>query len=169
MVTAKKPAARKTPAKGRAIPGKPGRPSSYSEAMAERILTALETATATTVCQQAWAPDYKTITRWMDANPEFAAKCARAREAYADKVVDEMTELEDKVINDGLDPAAARVAIGSKQWRAERLNRKKYGNQVGVGSAPDLPPLPPSQSSTEVNITISAAEAYQAMLRRPTN
>ncbi len=56
-----------------------------------------------------------------------------ARQRQAEAVLDEIKELEERLEGvEGrptIDPKAAAVLIGSKQWRAERLNPKRYGQR----------------------------------------
>jgi hypothetical protein len=58
-------------------------------------------------------------------------EAARIRQAEA--VLDEIKELEERLEGvegrEPIDPKAAAVLIGSKQWRAERLNPKRYGQR----------------------------------------
>jgi hypothetical protein len=56
-----------------------------------------------------------------------------ARERQSEAVLDEIKELEERLEGvegrEPIDPKAAAVLIGSKQWRAERLNPKRYGQR----------------------------------------
>ena len=70
----------------------------------------------------------------MGANPDFAAKCAHAREVQADLLLDEMAQIETDVLAGVVPPDAARVVISSKQWRAAKLAPKKYGDKAIVES-----------------------------------
>lgn len=58
-------------------------------------------------------------------------EAARMRQAEA--VLDEIKELEERLEGvegkEPIDPKAAQVLIGSKQWRAERLNPRRYGQR----------------------------------------
>lgn len=82
------------------------------------------------ICEQDGMPDKATVCRWLDADPEFATKYARAREDQADGIFDGMSEIEDSVISGSLRPDAARVVLESRRWRAEKLKPKKYGSKI---------------------------------------
>jgi hypothetical protein len=70
---------------------------------------------------------YSTIQKHLTDTPELRPLYEGARIRQAEAVLDEIAEIERKTEFDGLDPKAAGVLIGSKQWRAERLNPKRYG------------------------------------------
>ena len=68
----------------------------------------------------------------MEAHPEFAARCARAREMGQDCSVEEMQQIEGDVLKGAVDPHAARVVLSSMQWRASKIAPKKYGDKQQV-------------------------------------
>ncbi len=120
----------------------PGRPSAYSEELAAAICDRLINGESLVrICKSEGMPDRSTVLRWQASLPEFAAKCARARDGQADFLHDDMAEIEDKVADGTMDPAAARVILSSKQWRASKLAPKKYGDRTqlehtGAGGGP---------------------------------
>ncbi len=73
-------------------------------------------------------PDVATLMRWLDANPSFAHKYARAREVQGDYM--------DALVLDTADAskpetaAADRVKIDAYKWRAAKLKPKKYGDKI---------------------------------------
>ncbi len=87
-------------------------------------------------------PNRVTLLRWLnDPTDELATMIARAREFQAEALDDEMQEITTKMLEGGLDPQAARVAIWAAQWRAARLKPKKYGDKVQTEvSGPDGQP-----------------------------
>lgn len=82
------------------------------------------------ICAQDGMPDRNTVSRWLEADAEFAAKYARAREDQADAIFESMADVEDGVMTGDLRPDAARVVLESRRWRAEKLKPKKYGNKI---------------------------------------
>jgi hypothetical protein len=61
---------------------KRGRPSLYSPEIAEEICERLASGESMRrICQDEHMPGRRTVEGWMDADPDFRAKCARAREA----------------------------------------------------------------------------------------
>ena len=86
-------------------------------------------------------PSRQTVHDWMATNPDFLAKCARAREEQADFIVEDCIDIEDKTLSGDYNPAAARAVLASKQWRASKLAPKKYGDKLAVGGDSDGVPL----------------------------
>lgn len=82
------------------------------------------------ICSAADMPDRVTVMRWMLIDPEFATRCAHARVMQADALEDDMGGIEDRTLRGEIDPAAARVVLSSKQWRASKLAPKKYGDKL---------------------------------------
>lgn len=108
-----------------------GRPSSYSDEIAEEICSRLEKGESLRkICEDEHIPSRSTVLRWMRDDDAFGAKCARAREGQADWLHDEMSDIETGVLEGRIDPTAARVVLSSKQWRASKLAPKKYGDKV---------------------------------------
>jgi hypothetical protein len=70
---------------------------------------------------------YSTLQKRLTEDAELRPRYEGARTRQAEAVIDEIAEIERQVEEDNLDPKAAQVLIGSKQWRAERLNPKRYG------------------------------------------
>jgi type IV secretory pathway VirJ component len=70
---------------------------------------------------------YATIQKRLTEDAELRPLYEAARMRQAEAVLDELAEIERKVEEEKFDPKAAQVLIGSKQWRAERLNPKRYG------------------------------------------
>jgi hypothetical protein len=79
-----------------------------------------------------------TLYRLADSDADFGTKYARAMQDRADAIHESMSELEESVLTNETKPDAARVVLWSRQWRAAKLNPKRYGDklehsgQVGV-------------------------------------
>ncbi|MBR2536425.1 MAG: terminase small subunit protein [Hyphomicrobium sp.] len=108
-------------------PAKTGRPSSYSEAIAERICTELALGRSlVTICNAADMPARQTVFRWLDADPAFRDRYARAREVQADTFADEIVDLADKAEDANL----ARIQIDARKWAASKQRPSKYSERV---------------------------------------
>lgn len=139
---AKKAPAKRVRAKKAAVKKPVGRPTLYSEALAEKICSLLaDKFSMRQICTREDMPDRATVLRWMADKPDFAAKCACAREEQADYIVEDCIDIEDRTISGEINPAAARAVLASKQWRASKLAPKKYGDTLGLGQAEGLLPL----------------------------
>jgi hypothetical protein len=68
----------------------------------------------------------------MDENPEFETQCARARVRQVDTLIDDMSDIEDKVMSGEIKPEQARVVLESQRWRAIKVAPQKYGDKTNV-------------------------------------
>jgi hypothetical protein len=136
-----------------------GRPSDYTEELAQDICQQLMSGQSLRrICAVEWMPDRATVHRWMNARPDFATKYAHARVIQADALEEDMAEIEDKTLDGDLDPAAARVVLASKQWRAAKLSPKKYGERLTHAGDPDAPLNPrPLAGVSTVELTAALA------------
>jgi len=105
-----------------------GRPSIYSEELAEDILERLGNGESMVqICASEDMPGLRTVMRWANENEDFGTGYARAREAQAEVMDDKILQAA-KTATD--DPQAARVQIEAYKWRAAKLAPKKYGDAM---------------------------------------
>ncbi|MGH8032707.1 MAG: hypothetical protein ACREO8_10175 [Luteimonas sp.] len=119
------------------------RQSSYGEGLADSILQKLINGESMRrICEAEHMPDRGTVIRWMDGNPDFAAKYARAREAQADAMDDLILETAEGTTPENA--VASRVKIDAYKWRAAKLKPQVYGDKVQLADADGnkLPPAP---------------------------
>lgn len=103
------------------------RPSSYTVQLADEICDRLiEGESMYQICQSDHMPFYTTIWRWQEAHPDFAKKCARARVLQGEFMDHKVLETAENCKSKD-DSYAARVKIAAYQWRAMKLDPKKYG------------------------------------------
>lgn len=101
----------------------------FSQEIADRICEELiEGRSMRQICRDDGMPNRSTVLRWMDANPDFAAKCARARDLQADYMDDLILETADACTPETAQ--ADKVKISAYQWRASKLAPRKYGDKV---------------------------------------
>ena len=114
-----------------------GRPSDYSDEIADQICDMLiDGKSFVQIAETEGMPSRSTIHRWQASNDEFATKCARARELQADYMDHKILKTADECTVDTAQ--ADRVKISAYQWRAEKLNPKRYGQKVQAEhSGPD--------------------------------
>ncbi|MCB1471119.1 MAG: hypothetical protein KDK08_29030 [Rhizobiaceae bacterium] len=106
---------------------KVGRPTLYSDEIAERIFVGLiEGKSLIKICRQKGMPNRATVLRWLEGRPDFATRYAHAREAQADYMDDLILDVANASTAETA--AADRVKIGAYQWRASKLKPKKYGD-----------------------------------------
>jgi hypothetical protein len=131
-----------------------GRPSEYSEETALRICERLiEGDSLRKICRDEDMPGISTVLRWLDAHEKFRTHYARAREAQADTLADEITDIADtplvgqvkKTTEDGVEITEEdmlghrRLQIDARKWIASKLKPRKYGEKLELGSDPDSP------------------------------
>jgi hypothetical protein len=112
---------------------KPGPVSKLTDVLIEEICDLIKIGESLNeICKREGFPHLSTVTRWLGADDEFATKYARAREVQADFLEGDMARIENEVEDGSLDPAAARVILDSKRWRASKLRPKVYGDKQQV-------------------------------------
>lgn len=110
-------------------PGKAGRPSKYSQELADEICNRMiEGESLLKICRDDHLPTRMTIYNWYDAHPEFYARCRRAREGLADFLVDEIEELASKTTEENYQ--SMKIKISTKQWRAMKMAPRIYGERT---------------------------------------
>lgn len=111
------------------FPGKPGRPSTYREEIADEIVRRMiEGENLTQICRDAHIPPRVTIYSWFDRNPEFYARCARAREALADYLVDNIEQMAKTATKETLEQVKLEISVA--QWRAMKVAPRMYGDRM---------------------------------------
>ena len=72
---------------------------------------------------------------WMQKQPGFAEKVARAREFRGLLRVERADDLADAVVEGRIEPNAGRIGILQEQWAAARETPRVYGDKVDITSA----------------------------------
>lgn len=121
-------------------------------------------------------PPRTTFYDWKDANPEFEKAYVRAMKLRVDKYVEETFSIADDGANDwmlsnapnnpgyvvnGEHVQRSKIRISQRNWYAEKICPRIYGQKVAVGGADDLPPM---QSNVTVAPAGTPEEVYRAML-----
>ena len=110
---------------------KAGRPSLYSEDLADQICQRLaEGESLRQICDSEGFPDRNSVFSWLDSREDFSAKYARARQARADVRSDRSDALREDLLAGRIDPNQARVAFDIERWQAGKENPKRYGDKV---------------------------------------
>jgi len=108
---------------------KAGRPSTYSEKTADEIVQRMiEGESLTAICRDEKMPPRVTVYAWFDKHPDFYARCARAREALADYLVDQIEELARTATKDNIEQI--KLQVSTKQWRAMKMAPRMYGDRT---------------------------------------
>jgi hypothetical protein len=131
-------------------PKKNGRPSVYSEALAEAICAGIAAGhSLVSICAGEDMPHRATVMRWLqdDSKEGFRDKYARAREAQADFYAEQIIEIadeectyvkhgdgdEEKEVEVAFDSAAVarnRLRVDARKWYASKVAPKRYGDRI---------------------------------------
>lgn len=126
-----------------------GRPSAYSQTIADDICERLANGESLRViCAGEEHPRQATVFRWLAANEEFREQYARAREAQADTLADEIVGIADDGSNDFMETkdgpkydaeavARSKLRVDARKWVAAKLKPKVYGDKLDLTSAGD--------------------------------
>ena len=108
-----------------------GRPSSYSEEIAEIICERMINGeNFSQICSDPMMPSRAALYRWRAARPDFDARCARAREALADFLLDKIEAMADETTEANVN--SQRLKISTAQWRAEKMAPRTLGPRVNT-------------------------------------
>ena len=128
-----------------AEPRATGRPTSYTKVMAERICERLSDGESLrSICLGDKMPSKTTVFRWLRQFDSFRDQYARAREAQADAIADEILDIADDGSNDfmgedekynGDAVQRSRLRVDARKWFAGKLAPKKYGDSTMVKHA----------------------------------
>lgn len=82
------------------------------------------------ICSSNEMPHKSTVLRWLEVQPDFATKYARARELQGDIMDERILTVADACTPETA--AADRVKIDAYKWRAAKLAPKRYGDKTSV-------------------------------------
>ena len=120
-----------------------GRPSTFGPEVADVICERLaDGESLRAICDGENMPRRATVFRWLASDERFRDQYARAREAQAEALADEIIEISDDGTRDTyIDEdgnvrtnqdviARSRLRVDSRKWIAAKLLPKKYGEFV---------------------------------------
>src|SRR5215211_1525921 len=121
-----------------------GRPSDYSSEIACQICARMgEGESLRSICRDDAMPSLATVFRWLAGDPEFREQYARAMDARATHLAEEIIEISDDSSGDAVtDPetgdvrmdaefvARSRLRVDSRKWLAARMSPRKYGDKI---------------------------------------
>lgn len=134
-----------------------GRPSDYSEELVDKICEKIATSNKGlhSICSENEDfPAYSTIFNWLnDPNKKyFLDKYARAREAQAEFLADEIIEISDDGTNDFMTitkgdkeynvedrevTSRSKLRVDARKWKASKLYPKKFGEKLDLTTGGD--------------------------------
>lgn len=99
------------------------------------------------ICEEEGMPSKATVFKWLGQNASFVDKYARAREAQADALFDDILSIADDGRNDWMERRGeedagwvangenirrAQLRIDARKWMAGKLRPKKYGEKLDI-------------------------------------
>jgi len=110
------------------MPG--GRPTKYNEDLVDLICGLIsEGKSLVQICSLKSMPSQGRVYAWLEKYPEFQEKYEKARLRQAEHNAHKIQAIADALMEGGVDPGAARVAIDAYKWTASKLLPKKYGDK----------------------------------------
>jgi hypothetical protein len=122
-----------------------GRPSAFSQQIADVICEELANGRSLrAICADDGMPSKSAVFRWLAANVEFRDQYARAREAQADALADEILDIADNGGNDTYTDddgrervnvdviARSRLRVDARKWIAAKLKPRVYGDKIAA-------------------------------------
>jgi hypothetical protein len=119
-----------------------GRPSEFTQEKADAIcLRLIEGESLRSICKDEGMPGASTVFQWLAARPEFAEQYARAREAQADHLAEEILSIADDGTNDTYQTdngeavnhevvQRSKLRVDARKWLAAKMAPKKYGDKI---------------------------------------
>lgn len=130
-----------------------GRPTSYTPDLATALCDRLATGESLrTICSDPAMPDKSTVFRWLaDAGrTDFRDQYARAREAQAEWLAEEIIEIADETSGDYVQKRSgedvvevvdhehiqrSKLRVDARKWFASKVAPKRYGDRVAMDHA----------------------------------
>lgn len=124
--------------------------STYTDEMADLICERISNGESLkAICEEEAMPAKSTVFKWLCDFPHFADKYARAREAQADALFDDILSIADDGRNDWMERKDAedenmgwrengealrrsQLRIDARKWMAGKLRPKKYGEKLDI-------------------------------------
>lgn len=167
-----KPASPKAPPKKK-TPRKPGRPSRYTNKLADKICKMIaEGQSVRSICAKKDMISMQTFFRWLRENKKFREQYARACEERSYMHAEEIIEIADDATNDymeqhdesdeltgyklnGENIQRSRLRIDTRKWLMSKLNPKVYGDKLDM-----------TTNGNDIGVTLSASQAEQLLNAR---
>lgn len=110
-----------------------GRPSSFTEERAQRIIKGLSSGKSlAAVCEEPGMPSFASVWNWVSSNEEFYREIARAREIGTHYLADECIKIADDKTEE---PNSRRVMIDTRLKLIGKWNQRHYGDAVQMRHA----------------------------------
>ena len=120
-----------------------GRPSSFTQEIADRICEEISEGKSLRAIlrENEELPAASTVFRWLSLDKAFSEQYARAREAQADVLFDELADVAEQALNaeTAVEVSARKLIVDTHKWRISKIAPKKYGEKLELAGDPNAP------------------------------
>ena len=116
-------------------------PDTIAQHKAQIIARMCEGESLRAICRTAGFPTASAVIHWIGEDEGFAAQYARAREAQADALFDDLAEVAEAALTaeSAVEVAARRLIVDTTKWRLSKIVPKKYGDKLELAGDPKNP------------------------------
>ena len=119
-----------------------GRPSSFTQETADRICDLIaEGESLRAVCRMPDHPSASTVFKWLSEQPAFSEQYARACEARAETMFEDMLDIADESGFDTIQGengdrantewiSRSKLRVDTRKWMLSKMQPKKYGDKI---------------------------------------
>lgn len=126
---------------------KGGRPTKYTQELAERICQRLAAGTSLrNICKAEDMPSISTVCLWVIQNRRegeaapFSEQYARARQAQAMQMADEIVDISDESVGHDMSGVMAyRLKVDTRKWYLSKVLPKVYGEKLTLAGDEESP------------------------------
>lgn len=132
---------------------KGGRPTKYTQELADRFCTEIATGSSLrTACKADDMPAPSTIFKWIREHEEFSKQYAKATEERTEAMSEDILDIADNGTNDYMESEdgkmqyngdsvqRARLRVDTRKWLMSKMKPKKYGDKLDMTTnGKDLP------------------------------
>lgn len=147
---------------------KPGRPTSFTQEIADAICERLADGDSLrTICDEEDFPARSTVFKWLSQNKAFSDQYARARKEQADALFDEILSIADDGRNDWMERhnndgeaigwrengealRRSQLRVDARKWMAGKLRPKKYSDKLDLNVSGSLQTTPEEQLNARI-------------------
>uniref|UniRef100_UPI003F495D0D terminase small subunit-like protein n=1 Tax=Ensifer adhaerens TaxID=106592 RepID=UPI003F495D0D len=154
-----------------------GRPNSFTDQMAALICERISNGESLrSICDDDGFPSKSTVFKWLSENEAFSDQYARAREAQADAIFDDILSIADDARNDWMEKRdsegenlgwrengeavrRSQLRIEARKWMAGKLRPKKYGEKLDLNVSGTLETMPEERLNARIAQLLGKAGA----------
>lgn len=151
--------------------------STFTKEMADIICERIANGESLrSICEDEGMPSKSTVFKWLSEEQTFSDQYARAREAQADAIFDDILSIADDGRNDWMEKKNAdgectgwnengealrrsQLRIEARKWMAGKLKPKKYGDKLDLNVSGSLETVSEDQLNARISQLLGKAGA----------